>query len=85
MRGKKRKNYPPRKKNKVKRERAIESHSKDKKNSSPESEKSSDVAEKKTQDREPEKSLAKYTKVEIQNQKTDQEEADLKNLIWIPA
>ena len=47
MRGKKRKNYPPRKKNKEQRERAIESHSKDKKSSSPGREKSSDAAEKK--------------------------------------
>ena len=47
MRGKKRKNYPPRKKNKELRERAIESHSKDKKSLSPEREKSCDAAEKK--------------------------------------
>ena len=47
MRGKKRKNYPPRKKNKELRERAIESHSKDKKSSSPGGEKFSDAAEKK--------------------------------------
>ena len=40
---------------------------------------------KKTQGLETEKSLAKDPKVEIQNQETDQEEADLKNLIWIPA
>ena len=34
--------------------------------------------------REGEKSLAKDPKVEIQNQEIDQEEADLKNLIWTP-
>lgn len=34
--------------------------------------------------REDEKSLAKDPKVEIQNQEIDQEEADLKNLIWTP-
>tara|TARA_B100001059_G_scaffold104641_2_gene104467 strand:- start:15959 stop:17302 length:1344 start_codon:yes stop_codon:yes gene_type:complete len=47
MRGKKRNNYLPRKKNKEQRERAIESHSKDKKSSSPGREKSSGAAEKK--------------------------------------
>ena len=47
MKGKKRKNYTPRKKNKEQRERAIESHSKDNKSLSPRRKKSSDAAEKK--------------------------------------
>lgn len=84
MRGKKRKSFSPRKKNKAQRERANESHSKDKKTRSTKGDNPSEGGVKGSASSGGRKKFGQRSKVEIQNQEIDQEEADLKNLIWTP-